>query len=332
VNVYAACVTQDAARTVLRVPTSPEPFLRWAGGKRQLLPLLLPALPADFELGKHRFFEPFMGGAALTWALSGSASGKALKPARRKKGLPIVLNDVNDELVNTYQVVRDDVDALIVALTDIGVDTSSARYYAVRDSVETDRVARAARTIYLNRLSFNGLYRVRGSDGKFNVPYGKVAKPTVCDAELLRACSLWLANVELRSGSYVAAVNDAKEGDVVYFDPPYVPLSTTSSFSKYAKDDFREMDQWGLAGVIRGLAARGVRVMLSNSNAPLTRQIFGDDLHLFAVAATRSIGASAASRRSVEEVIGVSYQAADTADWSKLEHLRALSPERAATT
>jgi len=302
---------------------TPEPFLRWAGGKRQLVPILLASMPAGFDLNKQRFFEPFAGGAALTWALSNHSSSAGLVATARKKGRPIVINDVNEELAGTYRVVQNDVEALIVALGEMAKDVSETRYYEVRDSVPADFVEAAARTIYLNRLSFNGLYRVN-SNGEFNVPYGKLANPLVCDRDRLRACAAWLAMVEIRSGSFTSAVNDAKAGDLVYLDPPYVPLTTTASFSKYAKDDFREMDQWALAGVIRGLIARGVKVMLSNSNTILTRQIFGKDLSLFAVSATRSISAAGASRVSVEEVLGISYPTSKAIVPSALRRLRKL--------
>lgn len=286
--------------------TTPEPFLRWAGGKRQLLATLLPALPADFRLGHHRFFEPFVGGGAVMFALAGHPSAAGLKASGRKKGRPVVINDANDELANTYQVLQNDVEALIAALGVLGQDTSADAYYTVRAATPTDPVDRAARTVYLNRLSFNGLYRVN-SNGHFNVPYGQLAKPQVCDVDLLRSCASWLRNVEVRSGSYAAALADARDGDVVYLDPPYIPLTPTASFSKYAKDDFLELDQWGLAGVIQGLVARGARVLLSNSNTPLTRRIYAPVVELHAVSAARSIGASAASRGRVEEVLGLSY-------------------------
>jgi DNA adenine methylase len=310
------------ARTLLGM--SPEPFLRWAGGKRQLLPVLIPTLPADFDLTKNRFFEPFTGGGAFQFALSGHNTAAGLFTPRKKKGLPIVLNDANQDLVATYRVIRDDVEGLIVELRRMAKDISEKRYYAVRDAQPTTELGQAARTIYLNRLGFNGLYRVNAS-GKFNVPYGKLTNPTVCDEDLLRACSAWLRHAEVRSGSYASAVADAKAGDVVYLDPPYIPLTPTASFSRYAKDDFREMDQWGLAGVIKGLADRGVRVMFSNSNTELTRKIFGADLDLYAVNASRSIGANAASRATVEEVLGVNYPLASALDGSVAGRLRQLT-------
>lgn len=305
----------------------PEPFLRWAGGKRQLVPTLLAALPGDFDLSHHRFFEPFAGGLALTWALGGHASAAGLQATGRKRGLPIVVNDVNVELVTTYQVVRDHVDALVQELEVLGKDTSEARYYEVRGQEPANDLEVAARTIYLNRLAFNGLYRVNGAGG-FNVPYGRLVNPVVCDEARLRACAKWLRHIEIRSGSYAAALTDVQAGDVVYLDPPYIPLTTTASFSKYARDDFREIDHWGLAGVIRGVIARGARVVFSNSNTEMTRAIFGEALDLYAVSATRSISASSASRGSVEEVLGLSYDATAASDPGVISALRKETTRR----
>lgn len=310
--------------TTTTTDTTPEPFLRWAGGKRQLLPVLLPSLPSDLDLTANRFFEPFMGGAAVTWALSSHPASARLRPVRRKRGLPIVLNDVNVELADTYRAIKDDVEALITTLTSLASNTSESAYYAVRDSAPSTLIDRAARTIYLNRLSFNGLYRVR-ADGKFNVPYGQVARDNVCDSDLLRACSRWLGHAEIRDGSYTSALEDAKAGDVVYLDPPYIPLNATSSFSKYAKDDFREVDQWALAGAIKGLTDRGVRVLFSNSDTPLTRHIFGSVLELRTVSAARSIAASGGSRGRVNEVIGTNYDIAVCADQTRLAALPLIS-------
>lgn len=283
--------------------TEPGPFLRWAGGKRQLLGELLAELPDGFHLSTNRYFEPFIGGGAVMFALAGTPAAAGLAPTRRKTGRPIVINDVNPDLANTYTVLRDQPADLIAALGELAGDTTEARYYEMRAHVPTDPVDAAARTIYLNRTTFNGLYR-QNSAGQFNVPWGRLANPTICNTELLEACSQWLSHAEIRCGSFIAAVADAAAGDVVYLDPPYVPLTPTASFSKYAKDDFGEMDQWALAGVIRGLLDRGAHVILSNSDTELTRRIYGDDLELRSVNASRSVSASAASRASVLEVIG----------------------------
>jgi DNA adenine methylase len=179
--------------------------------------------------------------------------------------------------------------------------------------------------LYLNKLGFNGLHRVN-KNGDFNVPYGKVEKPLFYDEARIHACSDWLRYVEIRTGSYTSAINDATSGDFVYLDPPYIPLKD-NSFSKYAKDDFKEIDQWALAGAIKGLTERGVYVMLSNSNTPKTLQIFGDALKLYSVSASRFIAASAASRANVEEIIGVNYLVEKAVNPEIFKNLTLLNPK-----
>lgn len=247
-----------------------------------------------------------MGGAAVTWALATDQASVNLRAPKNKTRRPVILNDANCDLVTTYRVIQEDTEALIAMLHHLERDTSESAYYALRASEPTDHIERAGRIIFLNQLGFNGLYRVNGK-GKINVSYGKVQKATICDPAVIRACARWLRKVEVRSGSYVSALSDAMAGDVVYLDPPYIPLTRTANFSNYTPDGFLEMDQWALVGVVKGLIARGVRVMFSNSNAQLTRSIFGTDLNLFAVAAARKIGATQSSRASVKEVFGISY-------------------------
>jgi DNA adenine methylase len=314
----------SATSVSLNALPSAQPFLKWAGGKRQLLSTILPALPDDFDLSVNRFFEPFMGGAAVTWALASDEASKSMTQTKRKRGRPIVLNDANADLATTYQVVQNDAKALIDALRLLERDTSETAYYAMRAARPTDAIERAARTIFLNQLCFNGLSRYNAR-GDFNVSYGKVARASIHDPKVLRACATWLRHAEVRSGSYVTALADAREGDVVYLDPPYIPLSPTASFANYTKDGFSEIDQWALAGVIKGLVARGVRVIFSNSNTELTRAIFGDDLNLYAVSASRSIAADGASRARVEEVLGISYSPLLARDPAMLLELRRLT-------
>lgn len=221
-------------------------------------------------------------------------------------GSKLVINDVNPDLIAAYRVLRDDVESLISRLARMGSKTTKSDFETIKTSRPATDLGRAARFIYLNKTCFNGLWRVN-SAGNFNVPYGHISRPVVCDARLLHACSARLRGAQIRLGSYTAAVNDAKTGDVVYLDPPYLPLSPSASFSKYAKDDFGKLDHYALAGVIRGLSERGVYVMLSNSDAPLTRQIFGGLLELRGLDVTRSISAGSASRKKVGEVLGINY-------------------------
>lgn len=268
------------------------PFLRWAGGKRGLFELIAAASPKRFG----RYFEPFVGGGAVLLGI----------PARR-----CVANDVNPWLVTTYAVVRDNVEALIERLRELARDTSRDGYLAARELVPTDLdpVQRAALFIYLNKLCFNGLYRENAS-GHFNVPYGHIARPNVCDEAKLRAASRRLQGVELRCGSFADAVADAGPGDLVYLDPPYIPLSPSSSFSRYARHDFREPDQRELGALVATLIDRGAHVMLSNSDTPLTRAIYaglGGEWALYGLQVRRSISAASSSRGRVGEVLGLSY-------------------------
>lgn len=280
----------------------PAPFLRWAGGKRQLLPSLTAALPKTFDLTKNRFYEPFIGGGAFYFSLAQHPSATKLKPNVKR----LVINDTNPDLIVTYQTIKNNVGQLLETLEELGSHISETDYYTIRDQNPTDPVEVAARFIYLNRLSFNGLWRVNRS-GRYNVPYGKLKNPTLAQPQMLKACSTWLAHTDIRHGSYTTALHDVKPGDVVYLDPPYIPITKTSNFTGYNKDGFNVFDQWGLAGVIEGLNANGVYVILSNSNTPETHNIFARVLHLEPVTARRSVGATKNTRKNVSEIIGTPH-------------------------
>lgn len=294
--------------------STPAPFLRWAGGKRKLVPTFQELIPAAFNPQKGRLFEPFVGGGALMLAL-GDSDNPLHIPGKR-----LVINDANPELTTTYRAIRDDVEALIALLGKLAADTSKAAFERQKKLAPSDDVTRAARFIFLNRTCFNGLWRVNSS-GAFNVPYGNLANPFIFDPDALRAVSRRLTGAQIREGSYIQAVNDAKAGDLVYLDPPYLPLNPSSSFSKYAKDDFGQTDQYALAGAIRALTDRGVFVVFSNSDTPLTRHIFGPELDLWQISVARSISASAASRSKVHEVVGVNFQVTNAP--AALTHIQA---------
>jgi DNA adenine methylase len=260
----------------------PRPFLKWAGGKGQLLAELRVRIPAL----RGRYFEPFLGGGALFFDLL------------PKKG---VLSDVNAEIVECYATVRDRVDELVRALKKHRYDVD--HYYAVRDAdpAGLSPVERAARTIFLNKTGFNGLYRVN-SKGKFNVPFGRYAKPLICDEANLHACSAALAKVELVTCDFEESASRAKKGDFVYFDPPYVPLSRTATFTAYARGGFGRDAQARLAGVFDRLARRGVRVLLSNSDVPEIRELYRA-YRIHVVKAARSINSKGSRRGPVSEVL-----------------------------
>lgn len=274
--------------------TRPEPFLRWAGGKRRLLSVLHDFLPKNMEVGS--FFEPFVGGGAVMFSLHESHANQSR----------IVINDINTDLTVTYVALRDDFDAVHGILKGLADKNTEDDYYRIRAQSPASTAERAARLIYLNRTGFNGLYRVNGR-GEFNVPYGKLKNPNICNSPLLLSVHRWLQRVEIMNTSFGEAVAEAKENDTVYFDPPYIPVSLTSSFSKYAKDDFLLDDQRKLAKTIEELTARGVRVILSNSFTPLTLEVFGDVLRMKIVTVTRSISAKTESRGTIQEVIGFNF-------------------------
>jgi DNA adenine methylase len=265
----------------------PRPFLKWVGGKRQLLPELLTRRPETFG----RYFEPFVGGAALFFELAPASS---------------CLSDVNGELVDCYQAIRDNVDAVIAALKQHRYDKDY--FYQIRSLVPSTLTLpeRAARTIFLNRTGFNGLYRVN-SRGQFNVPFGRYTNPTICDARNLRACSLVLKSARLVVEDFEQAVSGAGRGDFVYFDPPYVPVSNTSYFTSYTPGGFGWDEQQRLASVFARLAERGIQVMLSNSDVPAVRQLYAG-FRIDRVEATRRINCDSEGRGKIGEVVVRCYE------------------------
>jgi DNA adenine methylase len=182
----------------------------------------------------------------------------------------------------------------------------SESFYEIRAARYENEVRRAARFIYLNKTCFNGLWRVNSS-GAFNVPFGRYKNPNILDEENLLLCSSRLKNAKISLSPFSKAVMSARKGDLVYFDPPYIPLTKTAAFSQYAKEDFGLKDQEELASVIKVLTAKGVRVILSNSDTKLTREIFGKYLRLRQILVARTISAKATTRQSVNEVIGTNY-------------------------
>lgn len=283
------------AQTVLnqpisqRSPLTPEPvspILKWAGGKTRLMPELISRLPESWD----GYYEPFMGGGALFFRMG---------PPKAR------VSDLNYELVNVYTVTRDRVNALIAALKGLEYDRDT--YYGMRalDPETLDPVARAARMIYLNRTCFNGLYRVNRR-GQFNVPMGRYRDPVICQTERLLQASARLQKADIVHSGYAEAVSDATEGDFVYFDPPYQPLTSTANFTSYTAGAFDEEDQASLARTFTELGERGVRCMLSNSDTPLIRELYAEH-HIDRVMAPRAISRTASGRAAVAEVIVRNY-------------------------
>ncbi len=270
---------------------APQPFIKWVGGKRQLLPELLKRVPPKFS----RYFEPFMGGAALFWAL---------RPERA------TLGDLNPRLVKTYQAVRGSVDEVILRLRGharLHAKNAEHHYYAIRD-MQIDSYpepAIAAWFIYLNKTCFNGLYRENRS-GKFNTPIGSFkTPPTICDEENLRACSEALAgHAAIVHQNFATTVAEAETGDFVYFDPPYVPASGTADFTAYTKAGFGPEQQRNLRDVARVLKMRGVHVLLSNNSVPEVHDLYGGpEFTIEEVDARRNVNSKGTGRGAVKEVL-----------------------------
>lgn len=276
-------------------PLPARPFLKWAGGKQQLLAQLAPLLPAAFR----RYHEPFLGSGALYFHLWNMG----------RIAMPASLTDNNAELIAAYAAVRDDVDGLINRLQEHAASHGREHYYAVR---ALDRAAQplapveqAARMIYLNRTCYNGLYRVN-RQGYFNSPLGSYTAPRIVQAATLRAASAALMAAELRVAPFDAILDGAAPGDFVYFDPPYDPVSKTASFTSYTRHSFGEPEQRRLAEVFTELARRGCSCMLSNSYTPLILDLYrGFDIKI--VQATRAINSKGDARGVVEEVIVRNY-------------------------
>ena len=231
---------------------TPRPFLKWVGGKRQLLPELLRAVDAVGAFG--RYYEPFLGGGALFFALA-----RMSRLERRS-----YLSDGNPNLMETYLGIRDNVDAVIEFLKRHKAHHGEKHFYAVRTVVPENVPERAARIIYLNKTCFNGLYR-ENRKGQFNTPFGRYVNPRICDEKNLRAVARVLNTTDLDIREFEHVADYARKGDLVYFDPPYLPISFTADFTSYSKDKFSLVEHRRLADVSRLLVRRGVHVIVSNS-------------------------------------------------------------------
>ena len=270
----------------------PRPFLKWAGGKKRLLPELIARLPESFAA----YHEPHVGSGALFFEL-----------ASRGVLAQVYLSDVNQSLIDTYVAVRDQVEEVISILKKHQKKHDRDYYYVVRaiDPSRLPLAGRAARVIYLNRTCYNGLYR-ENKAGQFNVPFGRYTNPTICDVINLHSVSRALNEIDIARRGYASVLERAAPGDFVYFDPPYYPLSATSSFTAYDRNGFTEDDQQNLRDVFAALARRGVCVMLSNSDTPLIRKLYAD-FRIDRVLARRSINSKGNRRGKIAELIIRNY-------------------------
>lgn len=274
-----------------------KPFVKWAGGKGRLLPQLEPLFPVQF----NSYFEPFVGGGAVFFSLS--PTGKAQ------------INDINSDLINAYLHLKNNLEAVIKALRGIEKEYKSLTeeerqvyYYERRKEFNTEHLSlrKTVLLIFLNRTCFNGLYR-ENSRGEFNVPFGKHKNPNICNEQNLSAISRALKTTTITSTSYRDAVMAAKKGDFVYLDPPYHPLTTTSSFTSYHEDGFSAKDQEELRDLFVELDKRGCYVMLSNSTAPLITELY-KDFRQEKVLASRAINAKSAGRGKINELVVLNYK------------------------
>ncbi|MEB3204935.1 MAG: DNA adenine methylase [Candidatus Sericytochromatia bacterium] len=266
------------------------PFLKWAGGKARLLPELIRIYRATAPHG--RYHEPFLGGGALFFGL---VSEGLLEPARA------VLSDCNPHLIDAYRAVQGHPEALLTLLEDHQSRHCTEHYSRTRATVPDEALARAARMIYLNRTCFNGLYRENAAGG-FNVPMGRYRNPRIADRGRIEAASRALAAVALSCHPFAAIQADVGSGDFVYFDPPYHPLSRTSSFTRYVGLDFGEAQQVALRNLFAELDRRGATVLLSNSDCPFIRDLYRN-WPMRTVGMPRAINARSSGRGDVAELL-----------------------------
>ena len=273
-----------------------KPFVKWAGGKRQILDKLIKYVPEDF----NTYYEPFVGGGALFFELSPKNA---------------VINDSNEELINVFRCIKDEekLTNMCNELNHHEANHSEEYYYKIRnidrDKNKFNRLSdykRAARTIYLNKACFNGLYRVN-SKGEFNVPFGKKLKVNTYEGQNIGIIHAYLNfnNIKILSIDFEEAVKDAKEGDFIYFDPPYD--SDTSTFNSYTEDGFSKDEQIRLSNVFKNLSDRGCYVMLSNHNTILINELY-KDFYIHKITAKRNINSNGKKRGKVEEVIITNYE------------------------
>lgn len=270
-----------------------QPFVKWAGGKRQLLPEIRKYYCKQF----NTYYEPFVGAGAVLFDLQPENA---------------VINDTNEELINVYKVIKDS-KKLEKLLDDLkNHEYNSDYFYQIRELDRTDDYKnledykKASRFIYLNKTCYNGLYRVN-SKGQFNVPFGKYKNPDYINEEVLRAVHKYLNNnnVEILKGDYKDAVKNASYGDFIYFDPPYDPVSETSDFTSYSKEGFGREDQTELRDTFKELYEKGCYVLLSNSNTDYINEIYSEieGVEIIKVDASRSINSKADKRGKVKEVL-----------------------------
>lgn len=262
------------------------PILKWAGGKTQLLPEILPRIPENY----NRYIEPFVGGGALFFQLQYENS---------------VIADSNPELINLYEQIAEHCEEVLILLKKY--ENNEEMYYQVRavDWTTISKAEAAARMLYLNHTCFNGLYRLN-KKGQFNTPFGKYKNPTICNEEKLRTASELLKKAIIVCGDFGdVLVKYAEKDDFIFLDPPYIPISDNADFKRYTKEQFYEEDQKNLADIVHKLVSKGCKIMLTNSNHPLVRELYGD-YKIEVIQTKRNIN-SRGDKRKGEDVIVTTY-------------------------
>ena len=276
---------------------TPKPFVKWAGGKRQLIPVLTKNLPKTFET----YHEPFLGGGALLFSL-----------LTYKIGYKYKVSDLNSDLVLTYTVIRDRIDDLILSLKNHEENyqtDSKSYYYQVRDSSPKNEIAKTSRLLFLNRTCFNGLYRVN-SKGKFNVPIGRYTNPNIVNEDNLRSVNNILKsnNISITCQDFEAVLRTAKKDDFIYFDPPYQPVSKTANFTSYTNKDFTLDDLRRLVQICHDLDSKGCKILLSNSYSKEVISLFSKKLwNISKIKSNRSINSDSNKRKGHFEILIKNY-------------------------
>jgi len=271
-----------------------QPFIKWVGGKRGLLEQLLPLFPKKFE----NYHEPFLGGGAVFFELYSQGLLKNKK---------IFLSDINSELINTYNIVKNNPNELISNLEEFKKKHSKEFYYKTREIDRKEEfknltdIERATRFIYLNKTCFNGLYRVN-KKGYFNTPIGSYKNPNIADRDTILSASEALQNAIISNDPFSNVINNTSENDLVYFDPPYYPLNVTSSFTAYDSNCFLEDEQFELFEVFDKLADKKVNVLHSNSDTIFIKELYQKyDINI--VNANRFINSKSSGRGKISEVL-----------------------------
>lgn len=278
--------------------TKYQPFIKWVGGKRSLLSQIIPLIPKEF----NNYFEPFVGGGALFFELY---SQDILKDKQ------VYLFDINSELINAYNVVKNNPSELIKNLKEFKEKHSKEFYYDIRawdrkeDFLGKGDVLRATRFIYLNKTCFNGLYRVN-SKGYHNVPIGSYKNPNICDELVIYSASEALQKAIILNTSYKDVMKHTSKNDFVYFDPPYYPLTQTSSFTSYSEFSFLDKEQIELFEVFKKLNKKDVFVAHSNSDTDFIKKLY-DEFHIEEIQANRFINSKSSGRGKISEVLARNF-------------------------